>query len=348
MMSRTFSPEKFSPIFVVGNSRSGTTLMGRILGNHPEIFTFEELHFFEELWDPNSNSDDFTFEEGVQLVSRLLNIQRNGYLNQKKTEDFEEEAQKILTDCSDNISPSLVFKLFLNYEVKLHKKNLPCEQTPLNVLYIGNILQLYPNARIINMVREPRDVLLSQKKRWQRTFLANNVKKKEAIRYWINYHPITISKLWNTNIQAAETFNNDERVYFVKFEELLSNPEKIMKQVFLFINLNFEQSFLDVPQIGSSTDIDQSQKRGIDQNKSQKWLQGGLTNTEIFLCEKINHNLMNKYGYQLEKIVPNPLMLVLSLTTFPIKLSLALLLNLKRIKNLPETIKRRLGNPIKT
>ena len=39
-------------LFVVGNSRSGTTMMGRILGNHPDVFTFGELHFFGQLWSP--------------------------------------------------------------------------------------------------------------------------------------------------------------------------------------------------------------------------------------------------------------------------------------------------------
>ncbi|MGY8989337.1 MAG: sulfotransferase, partial [Flavobacteriales bacterium] len=37
-------------IFVVGNSRSGTTMMGRIIGKHSSVFTFKELHFFGQLW----------------------------------------------------------------------------------------------------------------------------------------------------------------------------------------------------------------------------------------------------------------------------------------------------------
>lgn len=34
-------------IFIVGNSRSGTTMLGRILGLHGKVHTLEELHFFD-------------------------------------------------------------------------------------------------------------------------------------------------------------------------------------------------------------------------------------------------------------------------------------------------------------
>ena len=38
---------KARQIFIVGSSRSGTTMMGRILSNHKDVFTFKELHFLE-------------------------------------------------------------------------------------------------------------------------------------------------------------------------------------------------------------------------------------------------------------------------------------------------------------
>ena len=40
------------PLFVVGNSRSGTTMFARMLGRHPSVHTVSELHFYEELWLP--------------------------------------------------------------------------------------------------------------------------------------------------------------------------------------------------------------------------------------------------------------------------------------------------------
>ena len=41
--------ESISYVFIVGNSRSGTTLMSRVFRNNPETHAFNELHFFENL-----------------------------------------------------------------------------------------------------------------------------------------------------------------------------------------------------------------------------------------------------------------------------------------------------------
>ena len=62
-------------------------------------------------------------------------------------------------------TPAQLFSAFLYHEATENGKTFPCDQTPRNVFYIKDILELYPEARIINMIRDPRDVLLSQKRK---------------------------------------------------------------------------------------------------------------------------------------------------------------------------------------
>src|SRR4051812_45606928 len=122
------------PIFVVGNSRSGTTMMGRILGNHSRVFTFHELHFFEQLWDNSDKDKVFARNEALIFFSRLLKIQRVGYLQQENEIDFNSESQTALNTIDFPISPADLFKKFLIYEAGKNNKEFPCDQTPRNIL----------------------------------------------------------------------------------------------------------------------------------------------------------------------------------------------------------------------
>ena len=330
------------PIFVVGNSRSGTTLVGRILDRHPTVFTFNELHFFEELWSPDSDASELSPPEAANLFAQLLDIQRNGYLTRGKTEDFISEAERTISELPPPLSPVAIFAAFLDYETKNAGKTRPCEQTPQNTLYIGEILQEFPEARVIHIIRDPRDILLSQKRRWKRPFLADNIPKKEAIRYWLNYHPITISKIWQGNINSVRRFCQDSRVKEVRFEDLVSNPQQIITEICQFLDLSYSDKLLAVPTIGSSDTRDDSAISGVDRSKAQNWYGGGLKDVEIFWCQRFTQILMEEYGYELKAISPNPLNLAISLFSFPLKLALAIPFSLNRVRNLKTAIARRL------
>lgn len=66
-------------IFVVGNSRSGTTMLGRILGRASDVFTFNVLHFFEQMWQPQIPAERIKQETAIEYAARLMAVQRDGY-----------------------------------------------------------------------------------------------------------------------------------------------------------------------------------------------------------------------------------------------------------------------------
>jgi hypothetical protein len=333
------------PIFVVGNSRSGTTMMSRVLGRHPTVFTLGELHFFEQLWSPDDENHPISETEAAQLLSRLLCIQEDGYLNQGEPSRFYGEARELVSSLRlDASTPARLFEAFLSNEAKKNGKEIPCDQTPRNVFYIGEILDLYPKAQVISMIRDPRDVLLSQKRKWKRRFLgAKNIPLKEAFRSWVNYHPITISKLWNGSARAADNYAEHNQVHVLRFEDLVAEPENTVRKVCEFVGIPFDERLLEVPHIGSSSGLDSPKQKGISRDRAGSWRKGGLSSTEIFLCQKITGGLMREHGYTLSSSNLDLLPLGGSVVLFPIKLSLALLLNLKRMRNVKETIKRRLS-----
>jgi len=333
-------------IFVVGNSRSGTTMMAKLLSKSGKVHFFGEIHFFEQLWNPEEKSV-LNVEDAKKLAKKLYAIENEGYLKKiKNLEKWEENAEKLIQHLIDNnmpLYPYVIFGTFLVLEAKRHNREIPCDQTPRNVFYIKEILEYFPEAKIINMIRDPRDVLLSQKYKWRLKFAGlEKIPYHEVVRSWLNYNPITISKLWTSSIYAYQKHAHEDRVLNVYFEQLLSFPEKEIRKICDFLEIPFEEEMLYVEQIHSSTEDNKQVKKGLDKTKIGKWKRGGLNNTEIYICQKIAKDLMKKHNYDFADVKPNIFLLAYYGITFPLKLSLALIMNLDRMKSLKNAIKRRL------
>ncbi len=330
-------------IFIVGNSRSGTTMMRRVLGNHPDIYMLEELHFFEQLWSTSDKTNAISKESAIQLASKLLFIQRDGYLSEMNTAKHRSDAEIIVEQINGPLYPHLILNGFLFFETQKHYKTIPCEKTPQDVFYIAEILELFPGAKVVNMVRDPRGVMLSQKRKWQRRKMgAGFMTKKEQRRLKINYHPITISKLWNSSIRAASKFIDHPKVHNMIFEGMVNESEKEIRSLCNFLEIDFKPEMLLIPQVGSSNEADKPDAFGIKTERAGNWEKGGLNKGEIYFCQKICGNFMQQYGYDVKKVTPNPLVVAYYYISFPVKIMLALLFNLHRMKNIGEAIKRRL------
>ncbi|MBM4055123.1 MAG: sulfotransferase [Planctomycetes bacterium] len=332
----------FPMIFIVGNSRSGTTMMGRILGNNPNVFTFHELHFFEQLWSKKDTDRIFSKQKAKKLFLQLMRKQNNGCTNNNTN---ARDIELFINTIPDKCLSTEIYKHFLFFVTGKNGKSIPCEQTPRYVFFIRELLDLFPEAKIINIIRDPRDVLLSQKRKWKRRFFlgAKNFPLYEAVRMWANYHPVFISKLWNASVKAANNYLNNDRIFFLRFEDLIENPEKNIRNICNFACLAYSREMLDIPQVGSSNYMNQDTKKGINKEVSGKWKTDGLNSAEIYLCQKIASSFISQYGYEVVPVKPNFFLLSYYKLTLPIKLSLAFMLNIKRIKNVKEAIRRRLS-----
>jgi hypothetical protein len=332
-------------IFIVGNSRSGTTMLGRVFGNHSLVHTFGELHFFEHQVDAATITSRVVIsqERCLTLLERLLTKARDGFFAKVEPEEYREEAQHILAD-SENHDPVSVYHSFLLSETKNHGKSIPCEQTPRYLFFVKEILDVFSDAVVFNMVRDPRDVLLSQKNKWRRRFLgARNIPLPEALRAWANYHPYTIARLWVAAVRTARRYEENPRFVSIRFEDLLKQPEEIIRSSCAFAGLPYEARMLNVPQIGSSTGVDRPELKGIDGRRSGGWRKGGLTGVELAICQRVCGAEMAKLGYSIEAAETAVWRRWMSMSLFAFKALLALLLNLRRTKNLIETLRRRLG-----
>ena len=207
--------------------------------------------------------------------------------------------------------------------------------------YLEEILSHFPNAKVINMVRDQRDVLLSQKNKWKRKFLgASGIPLFEAIRSFLNYHPFLTSKIWTSSLKHTMKYVSNPNVKIVKFEEMLVNSHQTIKDICDFLDIKFQEKMLLVPVIGSSTEQDSSTELTIDKTKINKWKNGGISDAEIYLSQKISSKMLKEFGYSLKDFNYPPILVLYYLAVFPIKFILAFFFNLHRVSNVIRVVRK--------
>ncbi len=90
--------------------------------------------------------------------------------------------------------------------------------TPKDVFYVEEIIEFYPNAKILLCVRDPRDFCLSYKHRWEVTTEGHKNRLKSL------YHPVITSLLWKSTVQRLSTLKSivpSENLCVIHYESLV-------------------------------------------------------------------------------------------------------------------------------
>ena len=289
-------------IFVTGASRSGTTMLARMLGAHSTIFTFRELHYFGDLVEAQATESKLSNIRAVNLAAILVARSLRGVYCNQPNADERRIGKKIIDRLnSDGMTPREIFAEVMHQATDAHHKMIACEQTGRNIFYAERLLAIYPTAKVVNIVRDPRAVLSSQKNRWKmRQLGANHLPRREMLRAWVNYHPFTIAKLWIRATRQAIRLSNHPRFLTIRFEDLTADPEYRTRKLCEFLNLAFESPMIDIPLWGSSNLFHNGEKKGISKEVTEKWREN-LSISEVMVCEKMTKDLMQYFNYKPEQ-----------------------------------------------
>lgn len=285
-------------VFVVGASRSGTTMLSRILGRNEKLFGLQELHYFGDIWDPNGVDGVVPPAKAVEIAAVLFARQRKDiWGGDPEAEDYA--AAKNLFSDGKSVTYSSLFQHFITELALQHSKAIAVEQTPRNVYYVNRLLEIYPSCRAVVVVRDPRAVLYSQRQRWKmRSLGAKNVPIKEVIRVWFNYHATTMSLLWLKAVTAGFAAESDPRVKQVRYENIVSDPERTVQDVCDFLGIDFSKEMLSIPRIASSTATNTKQAKGVSQESVDAW-KIGLPAGDRAICEHITWKAAHRLGYDI-------------------------------------------------
>lgn len=327
-------------VFVAGNSRSGTTMLARMLGRHSAVHACQELHFVEELWLPE-REQPLDRDRATRLAERLLHNEREWYHTPFETGPLTAEARSVVQPLPGPVMPTDVLGAVLAAEAARAGRRVAVEQTPRNVFFLTDLLDRLPGSRGIVVVRDPRDVLLSQKNWWRRRFRGTTgVPLVTTVRQWVDYHPVTTSLIWRSGVRAGASAAARPDVSIVRFEDLVADPERVLTSLLEDLGLDFEPAVLEAPRISSSNSSDR-EGVGVDPTVVGRFREG-LSTAELWLNQRLTASEATRYGYDPIRVRPAPLPLVGLLALWPVKTVLALLLNARRSRSLLTSIRKRL------
>jgi len=215
------------PLFIIGNNRSGTSLLRLIITCHENMVIPPEGHFLLWMYDKYSRwkeNDD-------------LNLFLDDLYKTKKFETWnidKNELYVFLKEKNPLNYANLIAYIYIFYGLKI-KKNIK-QWGDKNGLWIEKLKllpEIYPNAKYIHIIRDGRDVATS--------YLELNKKKPNSIYYPKLPNDIEeIAILWSRNINYIKNFLHtipNGNFIKIKYEDLVINHEIEIAKVMNFLDL---------------------------------------------------------------------------------------------------------------
>ena len=284
-------------VFVTGASRSGTTVLSRILGKARGAASLNELHFFGSLIPFEQSALPVPREAAEQAVAMTLARHLRDYWVSSPNAEERKAAQRIVGALAPaDATGDRLFAECMEEIRRLSGASVLCEQTPRNIYYAFHLLEAFPEARVVHVMRDPRAVLASQKRRYKvRELGGRNVPASEILRLWLNYHPVTMVRLWLSATGEALSLEGHPRFSLIRYEDLVGTPEATVGALCDTLGLAFEPGMLNVPHWGSST-VQHKASSGLSSAALGKWREI-LDDAEIGYCDRKTAAERARFGY---------------------------------------------------
>lgn len=187
------------PIFVVGCQRSGTTMLRLMLDSHPRISCGPETRFLEG-FEPILTDDwkrlsqyGFTEEEWIERIRGFFEGIQGDYARSKGKERW-------------------------------------ADKTPRYALMLPLILRIFPDAQVVHVIRDARDVAVSHRKRFG---------------YWSCLKSTVKWPRYVGSARAAARGLADETYRELRYENLAGDPEATMRDLLAWLGEEWDPAVLD-------------------------------------------------------------------------------------------------------
>jgi hypothetical protein len=217
------------PIFVIGYERSGTTLLMAMLGCHPRIAMPEVGWLFPRIYPWRHTYGDLSADGNFRTLAADMLFGLNQpfwgmHMNPMTAVD------EIVALAPERSFAGIYAAMHRRYAKEFGNKPRWGQKTPNNLYFVPQILENFPNAQFVFIIRDGRDAGVTS---MESAFGAGNI-------YGAAY-------TWSAANEFVKPFRASlpSSVWCdVRYEELVREPERILKKVCDFLDEQYSPEML--------------------------------------------------------------------------------------------------------
>lgn len=216
--------------FILCTERSGSSLLSLMLNLHPQIISPSEEPFAVFFYKKYKNKTIWS-EDDLKLF-----IEEFWLMSEKNLDLFFITKEKLFNTLqlykNDLSYPNLVKLVYLQFIEPKDKSevNVIVDKQIKYFFYIPLLIEIFPDAKFIVLVRDVRDNIVSKSNRKLNS----------------SSNPIFLAALWKntySNINNIKQLNRPLLV--VKYEELVGDTEHVLKEVCKFLSIDYNQQMIE-------------------------------------------------------------------------------------------------------
>ncbi|WP_423818734.1 sulfotransferase [Salinimicrobium sp. TIG7-5_MAKvit] len=290
-----------SPIFILGNPRSGTSLFRIMLTSHSLISVPPECGFIQWWYNKYKDWSLANSQSTSHVISFLGDL-----ASSKKIEtwnlNYQSLERLILKEQPKNYSDLclLVLKQF-SIQTKSNAVQYLGDKNNYYIHYLELLEALFPNAKYILIIRDGRDVACSY-------LNIGKINTSSVYKPQLTTDIKSIAEEWMSNNNRVLKFfaNKKQNSISLRFEDLLLDPKMELLKICDFLSIPFDEAMLNYAELNKDRKLEPSELMDWKKKTLEKpdvsnisKFKKELSTKEINHFEAIAGNRLLEYGYEL-------------------------------------------------